>query len=56
MTLKTCSCCHRKLTTKTVTKRGRAPFDGHDLLYLNCMNCGSTIVLVSPPVPRQKSA
>jgi hypothetical protein len=55
MTIKKCSCCHVTLTTKTVVKIGRQNFGAHDILYMNCKLCGSTVTLVSPPV-RQKTA
>lgn len=50
MTIKKCSCCHVKLTTKNVVKIGRQNLGDHDILYMNCKLCGSTVTLVSPPV------
>lgn len=44
MTLKPCSCCKRQLTTKQVKKIGKGDLGGKSL-YVNCIHCGSTLVL-----------
>lgn len=46
MTLKVCSCCKKILTTKNVKSHGQV--DG--MLYITCLSCKSTAVLVSKVV------
>jgi len=50
MNLKKCTCCQIMLTTKSVAKLGRLPCGERDLLYLNCNACGSTVVMITPPI------
>lgn len=49
MSLKVCSCCKVKLTTKNVQILGRQDFGGMEILYFNCKSCGSTMVLKAKP-------
>jgi len=47
MKLKPCSCCKIDLTTKKIVKLSRFKDQGLDLLYFNCKECHSTMVLAS---------
>lgn len=46
MTLKTCTCCKKMLTTKTVKSLGCIKESKMKILYFNCLTCNSTLVLV----------
>ena len=46
MTLQTCKCCKRTVTTRTAKRIGRDASLGPDMLYLNC-KCGSTFTLTN---------
>lgn len=47
MTLKNCSFCKKMLTTRTVKAIGRMDMGGVDMLYVNCLVCMSTAVVMS---------
>lgn len=51
---KKCTCCGKMLTTKSVRRIGRDDSYGRDILYLNCNDCESTIVLLAKLNPYKK--